>query len=73
MVVATVWADVMGRKAGALLMEASKSGDGDGGAYESNGVPCQGAASPWHGENGKCSAVTLLSSVHTCSAACTML
>ena len=41
----------MGRKAGALLMEASKRGEGDGGAYESNGVPCQGAASPWHGEN----------------------
>ena len=53
MVVATDWADVMGRKAGALLMEASKSGVGDGGANESNGVPCQGAASPWHGENGK--------------------
>ncbi len=52
MVVATVWADVMGRKAGALLMEASESGVGDGGAYESNGV---GAASPWHDENGKCS------------------
>lgn len=36
------------RKAGTLLVEASKIGEGDG----SNGVPCQGAASPWHGANG---------------------
>ena len=43
---ATIWAAVMGRKAGTLLAEASKSGEGDDDAYESSGRPCQGAAPP---------------------------
>ena len=43
---ATVWAGEMGRKASALLVEASKSGEGDDDAYESSGRPCQGAAPP---------------------------